>query len=1149
MPDGSYNSGYEAAFGYGVYKKAEAPKPIETVRPKEKDPKNFFEQKRNAWMDSMEDQKMASEIAQSIRALMFAIPEGKTPRSSEETEELYSEVERLVRKKIRSMELPGAYGSGIRYVHFDSDNRKAVFEFIDQFVPSFLHKTPEKDLRALNGLMDMDPEILAQLDDLQPMLGTSERMARFADVLLASDSMSDASYRAEQRRFFLYHFQRISESPGRLYGFHKHWNSSKEESEARERQFEKKKKEHEQLRKDDAFFEEAVDVLEKMFLKDVSGLSPYELQNRSDKLSYQSPENLKKFLRRVHAFSQKGIDPSVYLMEQSFLENADPAKDGLEMFEDAFEKQRWLERCLQQTLSNSSTQEGYASCVKEVLQISKEEIPVEKTAHVKPIKTKGIHPRLQEEFEDEHDEPLSPEAQEKQELKKYVTQEITKRLERAMGMNGNYLELGVFATLAQRFGDDVLEIFQDFDKDVSKKIRDEDLVRFIDVINDRRLKEYCPRTQETLFPRIVSLVGKNAKLTESVSYYFAQFIEFADAEKIAFILAQEFTTAKRFYDQYANPSFAVKQPWIKGVILEIERLYPMSLLKPPKKQQTSGFMDEDPYKNHPYKYAGSSMRLGELMSGRKTPEELKIQLTPEATEFLQEANRVLDEEHRIFLRTVNGNPLIPSEDKIALANPTQSLVKMNDVKDTIRMLVGRYLAQKTFGKLDRLKPDAKQYEFLRDMIRAGYEKYLDVYATDIPLYDKLYDEFDALREAGRSPLEVYLGRDGIYAYIGRKAQDATRKALLGRGKVEALQKEGEIISIQPKYLVYPSYVRDYVNTESKQEYLNYHGVTQEADPFFYDTGYSGSIPQQIMQIMGFDKAQIEERIRLLSAPTAERRMRGISANAKGEVVEKIENNPKSENTASGLVKNPETGHITHSAEPTSPEEQFKFSMIRQAIARHYLIQEKLHFAVPENTILDSEKFTLRIRSEYAERLPDAFKQNPITYLEAQGVSTDGTVLMKLEDGTEVVARRVEWTKSQQAQTEYAILISAKKAGVPAAEPVGFVTGKSKEDESVLLSKKIEGVPGTRFEKTLRASGKYSEEKIAELLTELKGQIEAVTQLLKQTLGIVGNWKVNDVAVQFNEETGVIERVVPLKWEQVKRRDEEKERRVRNLIQS
>lgn len=275
--------------------------------------------------------------------------------------------------------------------------------------------------------------------------------------------------------------------------------------------------------------------------------------------------------------------------------------------------------------------------------------------------------------------------------------------------------------------------------------------------------------------------------------------------------------------------------------------------------------------------------------------------------------------------------------------------------------------------------------------------------------------------------------------------------------------------------------------------------------------------------------------------------RRMDSDAKHDVVEKIEGNPKSENTASGLVKDSETGRITHSAEPSSPKDQFQYSLIRQAIARHYLIQEKLHYAVPENTILDSEKFTLRIRSEYAEQLPDAFKQNPIQFLDAQGAGDEGVVLMKLKDGTDVMARRVEWSKTQEAQTEYAILISAKKLGLPAAEPVGFVTGKSVEDESVILSKKIEGVPSKQFEKKLRESGKYSSYKIAELLQDLQRQIKAVTELLKQTLNITGNWKVIDVAVQFNEETGVIEHVIPLKWEQVKRRDEEKEKRVMDMI--
>ncbi|OGL63397.1 hypothetical protein A3C09_04385 [Candidatus Uhrbacteria bacterium RIFCSPHIGHO2_02_FULL_47_44] len=1143
MPDGSHPgySGYNEKKGYGIH--TEKPKPVENIRPPEKDPKNFFDRKRDEWMNAMNDRNLASDIAQSIRSVLFAIPEGKTPRTQEETHTLYEGIETLVRNKMISMRLSGLYGDDLRFVTLPPWYRKDFFEFIDHKIPSLLLDNPKQDLDSFAILESVDyvNDKTRWQQEHRDVIHSSERLAKFADAVSQIFIKGDYTL-----RYFVNAFETSYAAPRRAYGFHRDWGWRDGAQQEREDAYEKEMVQFNEQVKDDALFDATIETLKQITLQNDS----YQSEMDYEGFIRLTPEDRVEFLSKVPQFSAKGIGASFLLNHRAYFKNADPSKEGFAMFQTPKEKYEWLDRCLNAMFNGYSQKnnELVGMFVKEALAN-----PVrdkKKQSGIGSAQLKGIDPRMASEIDEDLDEDQddsSREAREANNLQRRAKEFVQKAMVSAI--DNGYMSFDTFSKMEKLLGETGLKMAREFDRTAIQVIKDEDLGSAVGYVNDKKFGRYLPNTHKQFVARIIEKVGVDAWISESVAASFSSFINRPDAEELARKLSGKLSNAQALYKYFLDSSES--KPWQKNLMSEMEAMYTSAVLNPPPpKSRDFGtketFLDADPYEKHPHKYGGSSMRLGDVMSGKKTPEEIGLDLNPENVEFLREANRILDEEHQAFLGAVDKSALIPPEDKIAYMNPKESLVKMNDVKETVRAFLARYLAQSVVKRTDQLTSKTFSSEALRVLIHDGYANFLDVYATDIPLYDKLYEEFDALREAGRSPLEVYLGRDGIYAYIGRKAQDAMRKAVLGKEKVEGLRAEGEVVTIEPKYLVYPSYVRDEVATDTKIEYLNYSGVTKESDPLFYDTGFSGSIPQQIMQIMGFDKAQIEERIRLLSAPTNARRMRGIPANATSDVVGKIEGNAKSEDTASGLVKNKETGRITHSARPARPEDQFKFSLIRQAIARHYLIQEKLHYKVPENTILDSEKFTLRIRSEYAEQLPDAFKNNPIQFLETQGTPEDGAVLMKLKDGTEVMARRVAWTKTEQAQTEYAILISAKKAGVPAAEPVGFVTGKSKEDESVILSKKIEGVPGKRFEKTLRESG-YTEEKIAELMRELQGQIEAVTSLLKQTLNITGNWKVNDVAVQFNEETGVIERVIPLKWEQVKRRDEEKEKRVRELI--
>ena len=506
-----------------------------------------------------------------------------------------------------------------------------------------------------------------------------------------------------------------------------------------------------------------------------------------------------------------------------------------------------------------------------------------------------------------------------------------------------------------------------------------------------------------------------------------------------------------------------------------------------------------------------------------------------------------------FLSEIESNDTFPKEDKDALLHPENSLIKMTDLRDNIRSFIARYLIQIKEGDATKLYKDLADItkrditRSLKGILQEGLRRFIKIYEVDIPLYDKLYEEFDNLRETGQYPLEVYLGRDGIYAWLGRRAQDVARRRKLGLEGRKQAKKAGEVIEIQPKYLIYPRYFRDSINYETKREFLEQEGVSPDADPMFYDTGYTGTIPEQIMRVMDFEDEEIEKRIRLLSAPVVNRRVKGIPENARAEIIEYIEHNAKTEDTAVGLIKDPETGRIRPIAEPTAPYEQFYFMMVKQALGRHYWLKEQLHHEPSGNINLDSEHFVIRIRQDYAKLLPQEFMTDPKKFLTEHGELIKGgkgegkypdeeIILLKLTDGTEIVAKRIELRKAKEARKEFSILISAKKAGLPTAEPVGFLSGKEDTDGSYLLMKKIEGRSGRHFEKELKKSGKYSNEQIKSIMQQVVDKNKKIAELFRETLNIDKRWRIKDTIIEFNEETMEVGDVIPIDWERIQNYD-------------
>lgn len=691
---------------------------------------------------------------------------------------------------------------------------------------------------------------------------------------------------------------------------------------------------------------------------------------------------------------------------------------------------------------------------------------------------------------------------------------------------------------------------------------DGNLIKWITRIGDEEWVQSFPKTVSSAQEQISNILSQDLDLADYFMENLASYYQQPWVVDNLLKAVQHYSVAHKFIHAAEDVQTVWKdETWVVNVLSKSNAVVEEQQKQWDQEQETDeygyshgfeGFSETDPYENHPGRFSGQQIHMTsavlDLMGGHSNPKKLQ-ELGINAQEIgpiLVDVNERINTAYQHFLEQISANPNIKDDDKQALLNPESGSVKMTPLLDNVRAFVARYLVQSD-GGVPRLSEVGNLSDGFDQILAEGFRRYIKIHEVDVPLYDKLYEEFDNLRETGRYPLEVFLGRDGIYAYIGRHAQDIARRRKLGPEGRKELRDMGEVLEIHPQYTVYPRYFRDNLNYETKRQFLEQEGISPDNDPLFYDTGYTGTIPEQIMRVMDFDDEDIERRIRLLSAPHIHRRVKGIPENARSEIIEYIEHNAKTERAAEGLIIDKKTGKIQHIAEPTSPEEQYYFAMVKQAVARHYWLQEQLHHEPSGNINLDSEHYTIRIRQDYAKLLPQQFLHDPKEFFAQHGELLKGSngegeypdeeiTLFKLSDGTEIIAKKVELKKSKEARKEFTILIAAKKAGLSTAEPVGFLSGKEDDDGSYLLMKKVEGRSGRKFEKELRESGKYTDQQVREFMQQVAEKNRQMAELFRATLKIDKRWRIKDTIIEFNEETDEIGSVIPIDWERVENYD-------------
>lgn len=263
----------------------------------------------------------------------------------------------------------------------------------------------------------------------------------------------------------------------------------------------------------------------------------------------------------------------------------------------------------------------------------------------------------------------------------------------------------------------------------------------------------------------------------------------------------------------------------------------------------------------------------------------------------------------------------------------------------LRYLLCRFVRQQ--AKLEGQPPSqdldyiVKHLQDLAEMLNEVPGLVEDVYATDIPLYQKVYDRFDKLRR-DEEPIEVYLARDGIFAYYGRRAQAAVRNQQADEEfvpKYQALLFNRRMAgTFTDEDLDFDDFSDEQQErmTATQRQYLQQEGI--EGNVHFFDTGYVGTIPEHIMKLMGFSSQEIDDHIHLLSADDRGRRSKGLRVNHP-RAVDSIEHErPKLTKSATGFTK--EDDVVSVAAEPSEPKDIFYSLIIREAVHRHFWLTEK-----------------------------------------------------------------------------------------------------------------------------------------------------------------------------------------------------------------
>ena len=442
--------------------------------------------------------------------------------------------------------------------------------------------------------------------------------------------------------------------------------------------------------------------------------------------------------------------------------------------------------------------------------------------------------------------------------------------------------------------------------------------------------------------------------------------------------------------------------------------------------------------------------------------------------------------------------------------------KLGDIWPAYRRLVADYIAV------------MDEYDLPEALERAA-KAFNQVLRVDTKYYDKLFAEWDAKRIGEKEFEEVFLGRDGVYAYVARRAQLYARRRRFGMSSHAA----GGSLMEFPTYLVYPRGFRDELDDVVKDEYL--HPRIQNPDAaHYYDTGFTGTIPEDIMRVLGVSESDRDNQIRLLSASDRPRTVLGLKGDKpeRDQIVNTIEHHVKDEESAEGLYRT-EDGRLEPYSRPTEPDERLAFRMTQLALSRHYYTRE-LKSTEPVNLGYEVKRLEgqreMRIDGEYSEavkgRLAELFSSHDIGAELLQSATSlkianpndpyPGEAVFELSVGgdTEVIVKNVVKAKQQGPIDEFEALLLLRKLGVDAPKPIArvFTSGQ----QGFVVMEKINGESG-RTIREFFANNAVSEENKRELMTDALSRMRNIAETVRRDTGIDKPWRLKDFIIEYSRD--------------------------------
>ena len=442
--------------------------------------------------------------------------------------------------------------------------------------------------------------------------------------------------------------------------------------------------------------------------------------------------------------------------------------------------------------------------------------------------------------------------------------------------------------------------------------------------------------------------------------------------------------------------------------------------------------------------------------------------------------------------------------------------KLGDIWPAYRRLVADYIAV------------MDEYDLPEALERAA-KAFNQVLRVDTKYYDKLFAEWDAKRIGEKEFQEVFLGRDGVYAYVARRAQLYARRRRLGMSSHAA----GGSLMEFPTYLVYPRGFRDELDDVVKDEYL--HPRIQNPDAaHYYDTGFTGTIPEDIMRVLGVSESDRDNQIRLLSASDRPRTVLGLKGDKpeRDQIVNTIEHHVKDEESAEGLYRT-EDGRLEPYSRPTEPDERLAFRMTQLALSRHYYTRE-LKSTEPVNLGYEVKRLEgqreMRIDGEYSEavkgRLAELFSSHDIGAELLQSATSlkianpndpyPGEAVFELSVGgdTEVIVKNVVKAKQQGPIDEFEALLLLRKLGVDTPKPIArvFTSGQ----QGFVVMEKINGESG-RTIREFFANNAVSEENKRELMTDALSRMRNIAETVRRDTGIDKPWRLKDFIIEYSRD--------------------------------